>query len=344
MRSIITRRLLFTLTLLATLSMICSEADARGGRGGGGRSGGGRSGGGRSGASGGGRNVSSRPSSGGSRAGGSISNSGKRPGQFGAGQLGSQTARPGNLSSRAGGLGSGLADKSQLQGMLGQQSDQRSGKFSERSGQYQQNAQTKANDFQGGSQPFTASWYAQHPNAWQATHPYAGAAAVATTASVAAWVGAAYYAPAGSGASGTTIIYEEAPAVATTAGAAPAAAPTYAAQAAPTQPASAEAWLPVGIYQLATNKDVPALMMLQLVVDHQGTLRGVYYDSITDTSHNIVGTLDPSTKVAKWRLESNSRVTFQASLDGLTQPTGSLQVNIPTGPQKWLLARVESQQ
>ncbi len=337
MRSIVTLRVLFTLTLLATLSMICSETDARGGRGGG------RAGGGRASASGGGRNVSSRPNGGsGSRAGGAISNPGSHAGQLSSGQLGGQTARPGNHSPRAGGLGSGLAEKGQLQGLLGQQPGQLSGKAAERNGQHQQNAQTKANEFQGGSQPFTASWYAQHPNAWQATHPHAGAAAVATTATVAAWVGAAYYAPAGSGDSTTTIIYEtaEATTVATT----PVATPTYAAQAAPAQSTKAEDWFPVGIYQLATSKDTPATLMLQLVVDHQGTLRGVYYDSITDTSHSLIGSLNPSTKVANWRLESNSRVTFQASLDELTQSAGTLQVNIPTGPQTWLLARVESQQ
>ena len=336
MRLIATRRVLFSLTLVATLAMICSQADARG-------RGGGRSGGGRGGASAGGRNNSSRPSGGGSRAGGAFSNPGSHADQLGAGQFGGQASGAGNISSRSGSLGSGLADKSQLQGLLGQHSGQPNGKAAERNGLHQQNAQTKANEFQNGPQPFTASWYAQHPNAWQATHPHAGAAAVATTATVAAWVGGAYYAPAGSGDSSTTIIYEAAPEEATTA-VAPAATPTYAAQPAPVQPANAEAWFPVGIYQLATSKDVPALLMLQLVVDHQGTLRGVYYDSITNTSHNIVGTLNPSTKVAQWRLESGSQVTFQASLDELTQPAGTVQVNVPAGPQRWQLARVEIQQ
>jgi len=339
MRSIVTNQVLFTLTLFATLSMICAEVDARGGRGGGG----GRAGGGRAGTSGGGKNFSSRPGGGSSRAGGAISSPGGHAGPFGPGQFGGQAAGAGQFSSRPGSLGSGLAEKSPLQGMLGQQAGQLSGQPAKRNGQYQQNAQTKATEFQNGPQPFTASWYAQHPNAWQATHPRAGAAAVATTATVAAWVGAAYYAPAGSGDSTTTVIYEAAPEQATISTAL-AVASTYAAQAAPAQPTNTEEWFPVGIYQLATSKSMPALLMLQLVVDHQGTLRGVYYDSITNTSHNIVGTLNPSTKVAQWRLESNSRVSFQASLDELTQSAGTLQVNVPTGPQKWLLARVENQQ
>jgi len=110
------------------------------------------------------------------------------------------------------------------------------------------------------------------------------------------------------------------------------------------QPTNAEEWFPVGIYALATTKDAPAMLMLQLVVDHQGTLRGVYYDSVTDSSHNLVGTLNPNTKIAKWRLESSSQVSFQASIDELTQPSGTLQVIVPSGPQQWRIARVESQQ
>jgi len=266
---------------------------------------------------------------------------------------GSRSAGAGNFSSRGGGLSSGIAGKNQLQGMLSQQpgklrsgqmqTGQLSGKFSDRNGQNQQNAQNKATDFQNGPQAFTPSWYAQHPNAWQATHPHAGAAAVVTTATVAAWVGGGYSAQAGSGDSSTTIIYEEAPKESTLA-TAPATAPTYAASPAPAEPTDVEAWLPVGIYQLATSKDAPALLMLQLVVDHHGTLRGVYYDSITDTSHNIVGTLNLNTKVAQWRFETSSQVTFQTSFDELTKSAGTVQVLAPTGPQQWLLARVESQQ
>jgi len=349
MRSNFTTRFLFTLTVFATLSMICTESYARGRGGGGGRSGGGRAsaGGGRAGAGGGrateGRgNLSSRGGDQGLRLGGGVSKPGDQSGKLGdrSGRAG-DLSRPGNLSSRPGNLGSGLADRGQLQGLLGRQNGQLGNQFSQQKGQFQQSAQGRASQFQSGSQPFTASWYAAHPNAWQATHPNAGLAVVASTAAVAAWVGTGYYPPASSGGS-TTIIYEEAPEVATTESAAPAPVLTNVAPAEAAQPTHVEDWLPVGIYTLATSKDTPALLMLQLVVDHQGTLRGVYYDSITDTSHNIVGKLNPSTQVAQWRLESSDQVTFQAPLDELTRSAGTLQVSMPSGPQRWLLARVEN--
>lgn len=316
MRSIVCQRLFFTLTLLATMSIICSESYARG-RGGGGRS---RAGGGHGGAG-----ASSRLGNG-SRPNGGVTKPGNRPG-------------------KSSDLSSGFAGKGQFQGMLEKQPGQLSDKLSQQNGQFQQNAQTKANQFQGGSQPFTASWYAQHPNAWQATHPNAGVAVVASTAAVAAWVGSGYYATTGSGDSNTTIIYQAAPeeaAPAETVATSPTPAATTSVVATTTPAANAEQWFPIGIYTLATTKDSPAVLMLQLVVDHQGTLRGVYYDSITDSSHNIVGTLDPRTQVAQWRLESSNQATFQTSLDELTQSAGTLQVVVSSGPQEWLLARVEN--
>ena len=330
MKSVFCRRLLFALTTLATFSMICSESFARG-PGGGRRSGGGRAG------------ASTRGGGGGARSGRAISQPTRSPGQ-----LRGTSAGAGNHSPRSGGLNSGLADKSQLQGLLGKQSGQLSSKLSEQSGklqqngQFQQNAQSKANQFQSASQPFSPAWYADHPNAWQATHPHADAAVVASTAAVTAWVGAGY-APASSGGSSTTVIYEEAPREAAPEEAANATStlPVATTNASPAPPANAEEWFPVGIYSLATTKLSPPTVMLQLVVDHQGKLRGVYYDSITDTTHNIVGTLDPNTRVARWQLESSGQAIFQASLNELTQPTGKLQVKLASGPQQWLLTRVE---
>jgi len=101
-----------------------------------------------------------------------------------------------------------------------------------------------------------------------------------------------------------------------------------------------ESWLPIGTYAVSTTKNAPALQMVQLVVDRQGTLRGVYYDSVTDTTHNLLGEIDSNTQIAKWQLESNAQISFHAPLNDLTQPTGNLQVNMPAGAQQWLLARV----
>ena len=261
----------------------------------------------------------------GGRAAGAARSAGGRaaPGQAARPALATQGARP----------QAALSGGSQLSGMLNQQTSQVRNNLANRSGQLQQNAQNWANQFQNRPQPFTPAWYAQHPNAWQYTHPHADAVAVASTAAVATWIGAAY-APVSSGGSSTTVIYESAPAETV------AAEPMDPPEAAADETLNSEEWLPLGVFAVSTDEKSPALVMLQLVVDHQGTLRGVYYDSITDTTHNIVGTVDRNTQLAQWQIESSSQVAFQTPLSELTQDAGALELLVPAGPQKWHLTRV----
>jgi hypothetical protein len=82
--------------------------------------------------------------------------------------------------------------------------------------------------------------------------------------------------------------------------------------------------------------------MLQLAVNRQGELRGVYYDSITATSQNLSGRIDQSTQLAQWSLDSNPQITFRANLSQLTQPTGSIEVIQPAGAQQWRITRQEN--
>ena len=82
-------------------------------------------------------------------------------------------------------------------------------KFQSRNGEFHENAQNKRSSFKNGAQPFTAEWYADHPAAWQYTHPHADAWAVASAAGVAAWLGWANQPVYGTS---STVVYQEVPA------------------------------------------------------------------------------------------------------------------------------------
>jgi hypothetical protein len=242
---------------------------------------------------------------------------------------------PGKLKSAAGG-----AQKFQgLQQQAGQKWQSRDGKFQD--GQHQQNAQNALSDFKNGPQPFTAQWYADHPNAWQATHPHADAWAVASAASVAAWLGwAAYPANEGYTTYNNTVVYEQTPADETaseTAGDAE----DVADQAASTQE-DASNWLELGVYSVLSNSGEPTSRYLQLAVNRQGQLQGVYYDTLSNATQNIRGSIDQSNQTARWSIESNPQVTFSAGLADLTQPTGTIQVTQRSGQQQWRIAREEN--
>ncbi len=212
----------------------------------------------------------------------------------------------GKLKNAAGGAG-------QFQGVQ-QQPGQ---KWQSRDGQAQQNAQSALNDFKNGPQPFTAAWYADHPNAWQATHPHADAWAAATATSVAAWLGWAAYdannANDGNGAYyNTTVVYEQAPAEASESE--PAATEETIADATVSLQENAGDWLTLGIYSVLSNSGEPTSRLMQLATNRQGDVRGVYYDAISNTSQNLSGRIDQSTQQAQWTIESNPQTTFAAAL------------------------------
>jgi hypothetical protein len=240
-----------------------------------------------------------------------------------------------NLQGAQGKLRNAAGDAGQFQS-LQQQAGQ---KWQSRDGQFQQNAQNALSDFKNGPQPFTAAWYADHPTAWQATHPHADAWAVASVAGVTAWLGwAAYPADTGYTTYNNTVVYEQAPAYQDTVDSGDAAAD----QSASTQADAAGDWLTLGIYSVLSNTGEPTSRLLQLATNRGGELRGVYYDSISNTSENLSGRIDQATQQAQWSIDSNPQITFVAALSQLTQPTGTIQVTQPGGQQQWRIARKQN--
>ena len=214
-------------------------------------------------------------------------------------------------------------------------------------GQHQQTAQNAVNDVKNGSQPFTAQWYADHPNAWQYTHPHADAWAAATATGVAAWLGWNAYGNSGYGTSYSTTYIEEQPAdesyddsYASTDDLAD---DDYAAddQSEAAQDGTSK-WLTLGVYAVQSTNGEPASRYLQLAVNRQGELRGVYYDEISGSSQNLSGRIDQSTQVATWSLDSNQAITFRANLSDLTQSTGTVEVTQTSGTQQWRIAREQN--
>ncbi|TWT90752.1 hypothetical protein Mal64_11490 [Pseudobythopirellula maris] len=319
------------------------------------------------GASGGIRTNSARPNVGGGRAGvannsrpGGFSpnTSGPRSSGFGAGP-GRNNATAQQLQGFLGGSGAaGALQQSQAwqagngwqhgqvqnlgQALQQSQAATQSDSLQSRAGQIdkaqlQQTAQSAAANWQNGPQPFSPAWYAQHPNAWQATHPYADNVAIATAATVSAWItyGAPYPATGvayvESGDTYNTYVVEET---------APQAAPQQPVPAPPSE-AESEEWLHLGVYGLAPQGDEQAALMVQLAVNRQGQLAGSSFDPTNGEVQNVVGLVDPAQQQATWRLEEDPSVSFTAPLASLTEETGAISVATANGAQAWTLTRQE---
>jgi hypothetical protein len=320
-------RLLLAFTLIAAIAFSTSPSFARGGRGGGGRGAGGGGGDGRAaGASG--------PSNGqiGSNFSGNPAQAGNSPRNVAGAQQLPGTLRQAGQGGQQQTITGRAAGSRNSQGTFRQQATQYQQRITNpRDGQAQQAARAQGfQQFQSGAESFSPATYANHP--------HADAAVVATAASVTAWTDPAYYVPNEYPESSTTNVYQKAPAEETTT------AGTLPGQVTASVSADASEWMPLGTYSLVAHQNTTPSLMLQLAVDRAGQLGGVYYDSLTNTSHNIAGTLDRATQNAQWSLENNPQVIFQAPLNELLKPTCTVKVNLATGPQQWQLTRVEQEQ
>ena len=176
--------------------------------------------------------------------------------------------------------------------------------------------------------PFSPGWYAQHPNAWQLTHPYAGEAVVAATAAgLAGWLVIADTTGNGTGyvSSYTSVAVDE-----TT--------PEEAAQQAndlaefgTAEVPDTTQWKPIGVYAFRSARNSEATRLLQLAVSPEGIVRGSHYDLISGEVANVSGAIDKNQLRVSWTIGEAGKVVFECALSELTKPDGQVTAYFPDG-------------
>lgn len=86
----------------------------------------------------------------------------------------------------------------------------------------------------------------------------------------------------------------------------------------PTNTGPASSWKPLGVYSLSQNGE-PSTTMFQLAVNKDGTIRGNFYDSLTETAKPIKGKVDKKSMRAAWVIEGNNNVVYEAGVSNLLQ-------------------------
>lgn len=214
----------------------------------------------------------------------------------------------------------------------------------DRANELRDNAQGWVNRFNGGNEPFSAGWYADHPGAWQYTHPNADAWAAASFGATAAWIGATAYDDGGEytttgdnadpdneGDYTADSVLAEQPAVAANVSG-------------DGQAADGGDWLSLGVYALEPPAGGEKELM-QLAVSKEGEIKGVYYNADDNLSENITGQVNKTTQQATWNVVSTPELQFSASLKTLTSATGEVNVDAPNGVQQtWFTARLQEPQ
>ncbi|RMF93771.1 MAG: hypothetical protein D6741_13295, partial [Planctomycetota bacterium] len=176
----------------------------------------------------------------------------------------------------------------------------------ERWGNVQSAAHDAVNAWTTGPQPFTAAWYAQHPNAWKATHPYAPAAVPITATSVAAWLAA----PAVS-ADGTVVAQEQTisstddvDSVTTD----PASDYGVSEGNPAAAPAPAEQWMTLGVFTVYAPGETLPTRMIELALSKEGRVGGTFFDRMLDQAVPVTGDVDRGTMTLRWKIGENGGV------------------------------------
>ncbi|RLS33440.1 MAG: hypothetical protein DWH79_06970 [Planctomycetota bacterium] len=98
-----------------------------------------------------------------------------------------------------------------------------------------------------------------------------------------------------------------------------------------TPPALPPAWLPLGTFAAlpaGLGSDVVPHIFLQLSLHHDGTVRGNYFDAVSDTVQPLSGKLDRERGVVGWRIGGGG-ADFETTIEGLT--AGRIEANVRKG-------------
>jgi hypothetical protein len=145
--------------------------------------------------------------------------------------------------------------------------------------------------------PFTAAWYAAHPDAWQHPQPYAEWRSSPIPPAV---VVNAFFA-----------------------GTAPAN-PSLAA-------ALASEWLSFGVFTPPSAPNAPATTFQQIAAAKSGEIKGVFFDAATNTVQPVAGRIDPTSRSARWTVGTSQSLSFETTIDELAKQAPAVTVVTPTG-------------
>ncbi len=78
-------------------------------------------------------------------------------------------------------------------------------------------------------------------------------------------------------------------------------------------------WLPLGVFGLMPQGQTVPQMVFQLAVDKSGTIRGNYYDQVSDTTLPVHGAVDKKNQRVAWQVGDNKNLVVETGLYNLTK-------------------------
>ena len=103
-----------------------------------------------------------------------------------------------------------------------------------------------------------------------------------------------------------------------------------------------EEWLPLGVFAMVQGERTDSNDLFQLAVNKAGTIRGNFYNALTDTTLPVYGSVDKKTQRAAWTVGDRKEPIYEAGFANLTKSETTMLVHFGKDrTQQWTLIRVE---
>lgn len=191
---------------------------------------------------------------------------------------------------------------------------------------------------------FTRPWYRDHAAAWFGAGMAASAWAAATWSSAADWVGCDStpvdydY--------GSTVLYQGGNVYMD--GQPEGSESQYYDQASSLASSGVSAqddksqWMPLGVFGLVQGNETDPTMIFQLAVNHQGVIRGNFFNTVTQDTLPVRGAVDKKTQRVAWTIGDKANTVFDTGLYNLTKDEAPVLAHLGKGgTQQWLMVRLK---
>ena len=98
------------------------------------------------------------------------------------------------------------------------------------------------------------------------------------------------------------------------------------------QPAADDSWQPLGVFAMARGDETTSNDIFQLALNQAGTVRGNYYNALSDSTQPVSGSLDKTSQRVAWTIGDRKEPVYETGLYNLTQEETTLLVHSYRGP------------
>ena len=101
-------------------------------------------------------------------------------------------------------------------------------------------------------------------------------------------------------------------------------------------------WLPLGVFAMVQGERTDSNDLFQLAVNKAGTIRGNFYNALTDSTLPVYGSVDKNSQRAAWTVGDQKQPIYESGFANLTKSETTMMVHFGKDrSQQWTLIRID---